>query len=72
MVCPGMNQVLFIPYFSSSASSRGAPTRAPNSPREIQEGVVCPRAMNPEMASKSKVKQTMCFLLNWHLSPRTV
>ena len=35
-----MNQVLLTPYFFSSASSRGAPTRGPNSPREIHEGVI--------------------------------
>jgi hypothetical protein len=37
------------------------PTRGPNSPREIHDGEVCPREMKPEIASKSKVRQTMCL-----------
>ena len=60
MVWPGMNQVLLMPCFFSSASRRGAPTRGPNYPREIHDGEVWPRAMKPEIASKSKVRQTMC------------
>src|SRR5438105_2267034 len=52
-----------MPYFLKSARSRGAPTRGPNSPREIQPGVVCPREMNPEIASKSNVRQTMCLAM---------
>ena len=40
-----------------SAMSRGAPTRGPNSPREIGVGVRAPRATKPEMASKSKLRQ---------------
>jgi hypothetical protein len=35
----------------------------PNSPREIGEGEVIPREIQPEMASKSKVRQTMCLLI---------
>ena len=33
--------------------------RAPNSPRDSGVGVVRPRAMKPDMVSKSKVRQTM-------------
>jgi hypothetical protein len=33
--------------------------RAPNSPRDSAIGVVMPRAMNPDIVSKSKVRQTM-------------
>src|SRR3970040_1596132 len=63
MVWPGMNQVLLMPYFLSNASSRGAPARGPNSPREIQDGEIWPRAMKPEIASKSNVRQTIWRLL---------
>ncbi len=35
------------------------PTRGPNSPREIHEGDTWPRAMKPEMPSKSNVRQTI-------------
>src|SRR6185295_1339571 len=49
-------------YFARSFSIRGTAT-APNSPREIGVGLVRPRAMKPDMASKSKVMQTMCFLI---------
>ena len=63
MVWPGTNHELRIAYFASSASSRGAPTRGPNSPREIQPGEVWPRAMKPEMPSKSKVRQTICLAM---------
>src|SRR5947209_11295403 len=38
---------------------RGTAT-APNSPREIGVGEVSPRAIMPDMASKSKVMQTRC------------
>ena len=33
--------------------------RAPNSPRDSAVGVVRPRAMKPDMVSKSNVRQTM-------------
>jgi hypothetical protein len=35
------------------------PTLAPNSPREIGDGEVIPREINPDIASKSKVRQAM-------------
>src|SRR5688572_27567324 len=74
MVCPGMNQVLLMRYFFSSAISRGMPTRGPYSPREIHDGDVWPRAMKPEIASKSKVKQTMWrrFIVPPHPNPLPV
>jgi hypothetical protein len=62
MVWPGTYQELAMSYFLSSFSRRGAPTRGPNSPRDIQVAVVCPRAMKPEMPSKSNVRQTICLL----------
>src|SRR6266699_3012877 len=55
-----MNQVAGMPNFLSSASTRAAPI-TPNSPRETGVGVVMPRAIQPEIASKSNVMQTMCF-----------
>jgi hypothetical protein len=38
---------------------RGAPTWGPNSPLEIGLGEVIPRAIQPEIASKSNVRQTI-------------
>src|SRR5437899_12541381 len=58
MVWPGMNQVALMSYSASSARIRRAPTR-PNSPRDIGVGEVRPREIQPETASKSKVRQTM-------------
>src|SRR5438552_15744866 len=55
-----MNQVAGMPRFSSSARMRAAPI-TPNSPRDTGVGVVMPRAIQPEIASKSKLMQTMCF-----------
>jgi hypothetical protein len=42
----------------SSASNRGTPTCGPNSPLEIGLGEIMPREIQPEIASKSKVRQT--------------
>src|SRR6516225_4258707 len=53
-----MNQVDLIPCFLRSARMRRAPTR-PNSPRDIGVGEVNPRAIQPDTASKSKVRQTI-------------
>ncbi len=60
MITPGTNQVLRMAYFSSSARIRSAPTM-PNSPREIGVGVVMPRATQPAITSKSKVRQAICL-----------
>src|SRR6266705_3193153 len=59
-----MNQVAGMPNFLSSASTRAAP----NSPNETGVGVVMPRAIQPEIASKSNVMQTMCFATRSSLS----
>src|SRR5688572_32458758 len=69
MVWPGTYQELAMPYFPSSFRRRGAPTRGPNSPREIHVAVVWPRAMKPEMPSKSNVRQTICLLIYSHTPP---
>src|SRR5437660_6455276 len=55
-----MNQVEGMPCFLSSARMRAAPI-TPNSPRDIGVGVVMPRAIQPDIASKSKLMQTMWF-----------
>src|SRR5712691_7666824 len=55
-----MNHVARMPCLFSSARTRSAPI-TPNSPRETAVGVVMPRAIQPEIASKSNVMQTMCF-----------
>src|SRR2546427_12569992 len=55
-----MNQVAGMPRFFRSARMRAAPI-TPNSPRDTGVGVVMPRAIQPDMASKSNVMQTMCF-----------
>ena len=51
------------------ARIRSAPT-TPNSPREIGVGVVMPRAIQPDKASKSNVRQTIWVAMEWcrHLS----
>jgi hypothetical protein len=54
----GINQVDLMSYFFSSARIRRAPIR-PNSPRDMGVGVVRPRAIQIETASKSKVRQTI-------------
>src|SRR5881396_3091342 len=56
-----MNQVEGMPCFLSSARMRTAPI-TPNSPRDTGVGVVMPRAIQPEIASKSKLMQTMCAM----------
>src|SRR5258707_3157153 len=58
MVKPGVNQVERIPRDCRNARMRGDAC-APNSPRDRAVGVVRPRAMKPDMVSKSKVRQTM-------------
>src|SRR5258708_1797466 len=58
MVKPGVNQVERIPRDCRNARMRGD-ARAPNSPRDRAVGVVRPRAMKPDMVSKSKVRQTI-------------
>jgi hypothetical protein len=62
MVCPGMNQVDLMPCFPRSARTRRAPT-SPNSPRDIGDGVTRPRAMKPDTASKSNVRQAIRFAI---------
>src|SRR5712691_542918 len=62
-----MNQVAGMPRFLSSARMRAAPI-TPNSPRDTGVGVVMPRAIQPDMASKSNVMQTMCFATRSSLS----
>jgi hypothetical protein len=58
MVKPGVNQVDRTPRDCRNARMRvDAP--APNSPRDRAVGVLRPRAMKPDMVSKSKVRQTM-------------
>src|SRR5712691_10189118 len=57
-----MNQVAGMPRFLSRASTRAAPI-TPNSPRDTGVGVVMPRAIQPDIASKSKLMQTMCFAI---------
>src|SRR5258708_22678732 len=51
-----------MPCFLSSARMRPAPI-TPNSPRDTGIGVVMPRAIQPDVASKSKLMQTMCFAI---------
>src|SRR5260370_36109834 len=58
MVKPGVNQVDRIARDCRNARMR-VDARAPNSPRDRGVGVVRPRAMKPDMVSKSKVRQTM-------------
>src|SRR5260221_10956785 len=57
IVWPGMNQVEGMACDASNARMRSAPT-APNSPCEIGVGVVMPRAIQSDSASKSKVRHT--------------
>src|SRR5688572_21220547 len=52
-----MKNVACTRYFASSARIRGI-AMAPNSPREIGVGLVIPRAMKPDIASKSKPRVT--------------
>src|SRR6185437_16195587 len=60
-VCPGTNQVEGIFHSRSMSSSRRAPT-TPNSPREIALGEVAWKLpIQTEIASKSKVRQTVTF-----------
>src|SRR5215471_16882722 len=54
-----MNHVLAISCARSRSSSRSVATM-PKSPREIIVGVVNPRAIKPEVLSRSKVRQTKC------------
>src|SRR2546423_6778001 len=54
-----MNQVAGMPRSLSSARMRAAPI-TPNSPRDTGVGVVMPRAIQPDIASKSKLMQTIC------------
>src|ERR1700716_2142908 len=63
-----MSQEVSILYFFSSASSRGVATSAPNSPRDTGVGDVMPRAINPDIASKSNVKQTICLAMTFSVS----
>jgi hypothetical protein len=58
MVKPGVNQVERMPRLCRKSRMR-VEARAPNSPRDKCVGVVRPRAMKPDMVSKSKVRQTM-------------
>src|SRR4029079_10339744 len=52
-----MKNVACTRYFASRARMRGIAC-APNSPREIGVGLVIPRAMKPDMASKSNPSVT--------------
>ena len=58
MVKPGVNHVEAMPRDCRNARMR-EDARAPNSPRDSGVGVTRPRAMKPDMVSKSKVRQTM-------------
>jgi hypothetical protein len=58
MVKPGVNQVDQMRRDCRNSRMRDD-ARAPNSPRDSIVGVVKPRAMKPDMVSKSKVRQTM-------------
>src|SRR5215467_4983912 len=58
MVKPVVNQVERMSRECRNSRMRGA-ARAPNSPRDSAVGVVRPRAMKPDMVSKSKVRQTI-------------
>src|SRR5258708_12736435 len=62
-----MSQVAGMPCFFSRARMRAAPI-TPNSPRDTGVGVVMPREIQPDIASKSKVMQTMCFATRSSLS----
>src|SRR5258708_37378869 len=57
-----MTQVAGMPCFSSSARMGAAPI-TPTSPRDTGVGVVMPRAIHPDIGSKSKLMQTMCFAI---------
>src|SRR5712691_3405024 len=59
-----MNHVAGMPCFFSSARMRPAAI-TPNSPRDTGVGVVIPRAIQPEIASKSKLMQTICATRGW-------
>jgi len=47
IVCVGVNHVVLISYFLKSFRSRGAPTSAPNSPRERYPGGLDPESTGP-------------------------
>ena len=55
---PGAAQLVFL----EQRRIRFAPT-TPNSPREIGVGVVMPRAAQPDIASKSKVRQAIYLVM---------
>src|SRR5207245_7731826 len=59
-----MKQVAGMPCALSSARMRAAPI-TPNSPRDTGVGVVMPRAIQPDIASKSKLMQAMCATRGW-------
>ncbi|MNC90400.1 hypothetical protein D3C83_64920 [compost metagenome] len=50
-----------MPYSRSKERMRGSATFGPNSPRDMGVGDVMPRAIHPDIASKSKVRHAMCF-----------
>ena len=58
---PGTKKVAAIPRRSSMRSSRGTPTRPPNSPRDISAGEESPTSgpSHTDIASKSKLRQTI-------------
>ena len=60
MVNPGINYVDVMSYFFCKDTIRCAPIM-PNSPRDIGVGVILPRAMWPDITSKSKVRHTIYF-----------
>jgi len=66
---PGDEQVAGIPCFFQQRKDAPAPI-TPNSPRDTGVGVVMPRAIQPDIASKSKLMQTMCFAITGASSTR--
>jgi hypothetical protein len=65
IVRPGMNHVALIRFSPSRSSNRSAAT-APNSPLDMGVGVIMPRAIHKDRASKSNVRQTMCLFMRYH------
>src|SRR5438132_12892157 len=69
--CPGMNQVVFSPYFSNSFSRRSDPTSPANSPREMSSGESSPpyEPSHPATASTSTpMQQKISFAIRPSLS----
>src|SRR5581483_8099661 len=54
-----------MPSRRHSSSSRGMPTRGPNSPRDSERASVAPPAIQTETPSQSKLRQTV----GWSIAP---